>query len=239
MRSWTRFASSDAVLRDRLAPVVDLADRGLDRTAALAQFALDAATALAQFALDAHAGFANLALEAVARGDAATLEAAQLRLGLGRRRVGRDRVAHARDDTVAGDQGGADRDQHGALGVVADELAGVARRALERGALGCGACARGGRVRAAFVRVLRRGVVRVAVEAFADAARRALRAFVGFAEVVLAVGIWRGSPLLLASGEERSCTCSPIAARAGDRTPVCNPSAGDRYSGSYQSVKTP
>ena len=43
-----------------------------------------------------------------------------------RRGVARDRVADARDDAVAGDQGGADGDQHGALGVVA-EHAGASR----------------------------------------------------------------------------------------------------------------
>src|SRR4051794_3190339 len=62
-----------AVLGDRLATVVQLADRFLDLAAALAQFALDA-----------HARFAHVTLEAVAGGRAATLEATQLCLGLGR-----------------------------------------------------------------------------------------------------------------------------------------------------------
>src|SRR5438874_1231125 len=78
--------------------------------------------ALAQFALDADAGFADLALEALASGDAAALEPFELLLCLARRGHRLDGVAHARDDAVAGDQRGADGDQHGALGVVADDL---------------------------------------------------------------------------------------------------------------------
>src|SRR5262245_27207158 len=65
-----------SVLGDRLAPVFQVADGSLDLAATLAQFTLDT-----------HARFAHLALEAFAGGDAAALEAAQLGLGPGRRRV--------------------------------------------------------------------------------------------------------------------------------------------------------
>src|ERR1035437_198399 len=85
-----------AVLRDRVTTVLEVADRAVDR-------ALDRPAALTQFALDAYARFAHLALEAVAGGDAAALEATQLRLGLRGRRVGRDGVADARHHAVAGD----------------------------------------------------------------------------------------------------------------------------------------
>src|ERR1019366_2089543 len=108
-----------AVLGDRVATVLELVDRALDRAAALTQFALDA-----------HTGFANLALEAVAGGDAAALEPFQLRLGLRRRGVGRDRFAHARDDAFTGDEGGADRDQHSTLGVVAEHAGRLTRGGL-------------------------------------------------------------------------------------------------------------
>src|SRR6202043_2569169 len=78
-----------AVLGDRLTTLFDVRDGFLDL-----------ATALAQFTLDAHARFAHLALAAVARGRAAALEAAQLRLSLARRRVRRDRVVDARNEFV-------------------------------------------------------------------------------------------------------------------------------------------
>src|SRR5271167_5114988 len=82
---------------------------------------LDLAAALAQFALNADAGFTNLALDPVAGGHAAPLESAQLCLGLGGGPIARDRVVDARDQPVTGDQGGADGDQDGALGVVAED----------------------------------------------------------------------------------------------------------------------
>src|ERR1700677_1682006 len=115
------------VLRDRVAALLERVD-GL----------LQVAAALAQFALDADAGFADLALEPVAGRGAAALEAAQLGLGLRRRAVAGDRVAGGRDNPVAGDQGGADGDQHGALGVVAEHIDGVTRRdfGLAHGRLG-------------------------------------------------------------------------------------------------------
>src|SRR5271154_70709 len=96
----------------------------------IAQRLLDLTAALAQFALDANASFAHLALEAVAGGDAATLEAAQLVLCLRARGVGRERVAHGRDYAFASNQRGADGYQDRALGVVAERS-----RAFTRGGL--------------------------------------------------------------------------------------------------------
>ena len=86
------------------------------------------AAALAHFTLHAHARFAHLALEAFAGGGAAALEAAQLGLGPGRRRIAGNRLVDARHHAVACGQRGADGDQHGALGVVAE----VARAAVAR-----------------------------------------------------------------------------------------------------------
>src|SRR5205814_10626380 len=80
-----------AVLGDGVAPVLQLAHR-----------ALDLAPAPAQLALDAHARFAHLAFEPVASGGAATLEVAQLRPRLGRRRVAGDRAVDAREHAIAG-----------------------------------------------------------------------------------------------------------------------------------------
>src|SRR5207244_6074132 len=90
----------------------------------------DRTTALAQLTLEANARFADLPLEAVAGRRAAALEAAQLLLGLGRGRVRGERVADRRDDPVTRDQGGADGNQHGPLGVVAHQRGGVARGRL-------------------------------------------------------------------------------------------------------------
>ena len=94
MRSWTRLARSGTFLAT--------ASR---RSSQIAHGPLYPAATLAQFALDADAGFADLALEPVAGGDAATLESAQLGLGLGGGPVARDRVVHARNASGRGRSG--------------------------------------------------------------------------------------------------------------------------------------
>ena len=79
MRSWTSLASSGTRLAISLPFLANESRRSSNSLTVLSMLA----PALAQFALDAHARFAHLALEAVARGHAAALEAAQLRLRLG------------------------------------------------------------------------------------------------------------------------------------------------------------
>ncbi len=63
-----------------------------------------------------------------ARCHAAALEFLELRLGLFRRGVGRERVVDRRDDAFACDQGGADGDHDGALRGLTDGGHGVAAR---------------------------------------------------------------------------------------------------------------
>ena len=143
-----------------------------------------------------------------------------------RRGVRGDRVVHARDDAVAGDQRGADGDQHRALGVVAEHVRRLARRGLRLRDGRLGLVGRAG-ARALGVRLLSPGscrgcshavvpvVVRFADVDFRDeAALRACRArLLSFFGAVGTVGIWEMAPV----------SSSPVA-RSGDlRTPVCNP----------------
>src|ERR1700722_2562152 len=217
-----------AVLRDRLAALFDVRDGFLDL-----------ATALTQFTLDAHARFAHLALEAVARGRAAALEAAQLRLSLARRRVRRDRVVDAGDEFVAGRQRDADRDQHGALGVVAEDANRLAGRRLRLLRSGLGLVDRP-RASGLCVRRLRlRGA----------SARRFARRFTRFGRFRSCFGAFRGG-----GGSwhlwQFSSSSSLVRGGAGsglafdtpdwrDRTPVCNPRSEDCYNGILPRRKPP
>ena len=120
MRSWTlsRLGGSSGTRLARSLPFLASVSRRSSRSLTRA---LDHATALAQFTLDAHARFADLALEAVAGGrrrgarSGAAAPASWCSMSTSRR-VSLTLV----DDAVTGDQGGADGDQHGALGVVAE-----------------------------------------------------------------------------------------------------------------------
>ena len=185
-----RSCTSLAISGTRPARSVPFLANASRRSSSFVDAALDDAPARAQLALDAHARFADLALEAVARGHAAALEAPQLGLGLGGRGVGGDRVGHAGDDAVAGEQGGAHGDQHGALGVVADHggavVAARARRASP-GALGGGRFA----ARAALRAVVLRPLALLALVLRALAVRFARRLWLaGLLVFEGAAGIW-------------------------------------------------
>src|SRR3954469_23123694 len=97
-------------------------DRGLEVARVALHEALDLGATLAQAALELSAGPLELTLELVARGVAATLVPLEvlgdLTRGGGALHVRLDRLDHV----VAGDQGGADRDQHCTLSLGGDGL---------------------------------------------------------------------------------------------------------------------
>src|SRR4051794_8085985 len=131
---------------------------------------LEAVAALAQLALHAGAGLADLALHAVAGRGAATLVALQAALGVRAVRGEVDDLVDGRDHAVPRLEGGADLDEHGALGVLLD-LLGAVLRAL-RGARGLtlrGVVGPGGGAALGARRAARR-------RALATSGRRALRA---------------------------------------------------------------
>src|SRR4051795_3600935 len=103
-------------------------DRGLEVARVALHEALDLGATLAQAALELSAGPLELTLELVARGRATTLgplEAlGELTLSRGPRHVRPDRL----DDVVASDQGRADRNQHGTLGLGGESLEDVLLR---------------------------------------------------------------------------------------------------------------
>src|SRR3954452_3746191 len=123
-------------------------ERAADIDAGLLELALQLVAALAQLALDARARLLGVALDALEGGRAAALEAAQLRLGLGARRVLAAQVVDDVDDEVAGDQGRADRDVDGLLGVLGRAADGALGLGLGLGGLlgGLRLGARGGRL---------------------------------------------------------------------------------------------
>src|SRR3954471_19715710 len=121
-------------------------DRGLEVARVALHEALDLGATLTQAALELSAGPLELTLQLVARGRAATLVPLEvlgdLTRGGGPLHVRLDRLDHV----VAGDQGGADRDQHCTLSLggeslegrllglrdVLDRARGVLRRGLRR-----------------------------------------------------------------------------------------------------------
>src|SRR3954464_2646895 len=97
-------------------------DRGLEVARVALHETLDLGATLAQAALELSAGPLELTLELVARGGATTLVPLEvlgdLTRGAGALHVRLDRLDHV----VAGDQGGADRDQHCTLRLRGDSL---------------------------------------------------------------------------------------------------------------------
>src|SRR5919204_1658197 len=122
-------------------PAAVAAHLALHARAVAAHGTLDTGAALTQLTLDAGTSFLELALDPVASGGAAALEAPQVTLDLAGCRL-RVEVRPARlDHVVTRDQGGADRDEQRALGVILRLLQRCALVQLAGGRSAFGGCA--------------------------------------------------------------------------------------------------